>query len=994
MADPVRPPRNTFHNGFYGRDSSGNMPFFGIDSPSNPQHGSGQRLEVKTDGGLNVLVDAANMPWSKAHTIRNDITDTHKYKPNKDPLAAEDGLRKMEAWGSKAEYYASLMLEKERQAAARAVNAANTPALKTDAEATLMALANQLAKGRRKRYHQAFNSAFVHRFREFLRGNGTKEEYTAAGMLSYTDPAKDKGKNKPISDHQSVQDYLTAWQNRVIEFEKKRTIMKMRMGRGGALGEAASVDDLWKYYKFVVHGIEDMGPDDLPPDYDAPDPPAPPPPAAPKVPAPFAVLPAFMKPAPPAPKQQSRPPSPMAVKSAPPPLPSAPAPPLPRAGPLPDYTNVNAGAKPYSPGADGPVDPDLQAPTVNVAAVEPEPVPPSTDDAAVKVARPVPSYTMPAYFPGGQPAWDEYMKTFPNADQVKQRLEAEKTNHETLEKEKTLSKPDMLKYVADQTALRRAKEDKEAAEKKAADLEKKIEKAAKAKEDRKAAKVAAAKAAADKQKRDEDAAARAKVEELDRQAAERAFQGTLTTDTVDDDGAESRFQKLTKAKAAAEQKAREVEAAAKLKHDQTVAEGQGIINDVYAVGQAHAAQAALQKQAAEKAAADHKKAVADFEAEKAAHNETAQSALSIIRHREAQLAEREKSLATTTAYAKRTAQELEFAKATNTKLFDDAKTQIDQLQSQAALGNEWNAAHKRQMQTYLSQVMSQNQALQHQNYETLGQYNEASAQRAQLAATLEQARQYAHYADMHKQMQQGQLQQTAAQLQAAQADLAESNERKKMAYRELKQKREENDRLLAVLDTREAELAGLSEEVQEQRERKVISQRQIAQQRAELARKQAELAAMEMDNMAADQMLNALLSGMNPPAAPAPAAAAPPPGPAPPPPSSSRTGSITNAPPSDDHPRRGRGNDPGGGTGGARATSQSTGSVKRTLDTDTSGDVRAQLRAEVQKWLNSGKAGKSPLAKPATTASPEFKQAVKELSAEFGTKKNKGVKNK
>lgn len=259
--------RNTRNHGFYGRQMDRNTPFFGTDTPLDRHRGAGQRLEVRRARGLNVLRDFKVMTWSRAHTQNGDLKDDKKYTPHGDPLDAEDSLKRMEPWPSKAAFYADGMLDRDLAELDEVENDnTSTETDKTHVKAERMALAYELARGRRKRYVQQFNANFVHCFREWLRGNGTDEEYEVAGMLSYTNPAQDKGKNKPISDHATVINYLTQWQDRVIEFERKRTMMKLRMGRGGANGEAASIDDLWKYYKFVVHGIEDYELDNLGPD--------------------------------------------------------------------------------------------------------------------------------------------------------------------------------------------------------------------------------------------------------------------------------------------------------------------------------------------------------------------------------------------------------------------------------------------------------------------------------------------------------------------------------------------------------------------------------------------------------------------------------------------------------------------------------------------------------------------------------------------------------
>jgi hypothetical protein len=218
-------------------------------------------------------MDKQNWTWSKAHMLMDDRTDRRKYAPKGDPLEAEDKLRTMQGWDELAHNYALEKLEIEM----RTYLPASILAMKPDSDerikaeeiharnmeealiaAELSALAREKVKGRRKMHELNFHNEFVHRFREWLRGNGNEEEYRQAGMMSYTTQFGEKNKrgtNQPISRHASVLDYLSQWQDRVIDYEKKRTIMRLRCGRGGERGEEASIDDLWKYYKFVVYGL-------------------------------------------------------------------------------------------------------------------------------------------------------------------------------------------------------------------------------------------------------------------------------------------------------------------------------------------------------------------------------------------------------------------------------------------------------------------------------------------------------------------------------------------------------------------------------------------------------------------------------------------------------------------------------------------------------------------------------------------------------------------
>lgn len=178
-----------------------------------------------------------------------DKDDTRKYTPKRDPLQMEDQIPVMKGWDHLATGYAMAKLEQD-------MTDLTMPDGPTKL-AMLNAYARELIKGKRKTYEADFHSEFAHRFREWLRGNGSNDEYREAGMMSYVDGSgKKRNTNRPISDHPSVINYLGRWQSRVIEFDKQRTLMKLRLGRQGPYGEAASIDDLWKYYKFVVYGVD------------------------------------------------------------------------------------------------------------------------------------------------------------------------------------------------------------------------------------------------------------------------------------------------------------------------------------------------------------------------------------------------------------------------------------------------------------------------------------------------------------------------------------------------------------------------------------------------------------------------------------------------------------------------------------------------------------------------------------------------------------------
>lgn len=204
-------------------------------------------------------VNTQHYTWSAAHMLVDDV-DRKKFTPNSDPLEQEDSIPFMKGWGAMASEYAMVKLADEITALQNPVdvlaNGTRVPREPTKWEkALLSAYAKETVKGKKMHFETRFHNEFANRFREWIRGNGSSEEYKAAGMESYVGDDSKRNKNTPISDHDSVLNYLEQWQKRVMDYDVKKTKMKLRMGRGGAPGEAASIEDLWKYYKFVVYGL-------------------------------------------------------------------------------------------------------------------------------------------------------------------------------------------------------------------------------------------------------------------------------------------------------------------------------------------------------------------------------------------------------------------------------------------------------------------------------------------------------------------------------------------------------------------------------------------------------------------------------------------------------------------------------------------------------------------------------------------------------------------
>ncbi len=253
--------------GFYGRNVVGGGPpdrtvsFYG-------QGSAAQALEPRVATAFidRRNVDQQNYTWSKAHMLVDD-NDRKKFSPNIDPLEQEDKLPFMQGWGAMAADFAMVKLRDEIEAL-RSPTTQNADGTVQRREpdnwelAQLQAYAKEVVKGKKRHLEARFHNEFANRFREWIRGNGSPQEYEAAGMMSYVGDNSKRNKNTPISDHDSVISYLEDWQKRVIDYDTKKAKMKLRMGRGGKPGEAASIEDLWKYYKFVVYGLPAPGRED------------------------------------------------------------------------------------------------------------------------------------------------------------------------------------------------------------------------------------------------------------------------------------------------------------------------------------------------------------------------------------------------------------------------------------------------------------------------------------------------------------------------------------------------------------------------------------------------------------------------------------------------------------------------------------------------------------------------------------------------------------
>jgi hypothetical protein len=122
------------------------------------------------------------------------------------------------------------------------------------ADAKLLTYAKREAKEELANIERKIDQKFVSDFTEWLRGAKdahTAEEHHKAGWNPDTI-------NGPISDHPSVKSFLDQHYERRLEFTKKLAEMKLRGGRmntDSRKGKGMTIDDAWKYYKYVVRNM-------------------------------------------------------------------------------------------------------------------------------------------------------------------------------------------------------------------------------------------------------------------------------------------------------------------------------------------------------------------------------------------------------------------------------------------------------------------------------------------------------------------------------------------------------------------------------------------------------------------------------------------------------------------------------------------------------------------------------------------------------------------
>ncbi len=211
--------------------------------------------------------------FSIRHTIYGDNDDRSKFKVKAHPLQLEDGKKKMEDHPRRAAAMADRDLEKELdKTRGRWYERPDGTVARGDPEPEKgVGLGIEWAKDFKNARQAKRHQDFKHGFTEFIRGNGTPEEYERAGMHTLANRARAHNQevgqgNAPankqllsqgaISTHPEVLEYIDAHTKRVIDYQTEQQLRKLRHGRTGPYGQPASLDELWKLYKYVVHGLD------------------------------------------------------------------------------------------------------------------------------------------------------------------------------------------------------------------------------------------------------------------------------------------------------------------------------------------------------------------------------------------------------------------------------------------------------------------------------------------------------------------------------------------------------------------------------------------------------------------------------------------------------------------------------------------------------------------------------------------------------------------
>ena len=192
--------------------------------------------------------------------------DRNKYKLESHPLEEEDRKRTMQAPDSlKAKKASANRLWKELSAEVNrpgprhydepgSQHSARRAAEIRD-EGAFLEAGKIAAKERYKGYKEKVDQDFTNDFVEWLRGRGKRDEYERSGWdPKIWDPeAPNNRHGRPISEHESIRDYLVGHLSRKNEYEHE--LARMKLMTGAMSGKHMTLDEAWRYYKYVVRNL-------------------------------------------------------------------------------------------------------------------------------------------------------------------------------------------------------------------------------------------------------------------------------------------------------------------------------------------------------------------------------------------------------------------------------------------------------------------------------------------------------------------------------------------------------------------------------------------------------------------------------------------------------------------------------------------------------------------------------------------------------------------
>jgi hypothetical protein len=169
--------------------------------------------------------------WSRAHSQSGDAMDRSKWSLAPHPIEDEKNKRKLEPtpeWREQA-------MKKRKDLLS-----------KTGSDVVKSVLEEMDAQQLLERIGDEVNEEYIHDFRNWALGIGKRSDYVKAGV-----PLTAVGQGQPLSRHKSVIDFADKITGRVIDYYEEIAKMKMRGPSAGKKGQA-TLDELWRYFKYVV----------------------------------------------------------------------------------------------------------------------------------------------------------------------------------------------------------------------------------------------------------------------------------------------------------------------------------------------------------------------------------------------------------------------------------------------------------------------------------------------------------------------------------------------------------------------------------------------------------------------------------------------------------------------------------------------------------------------------------------------------------------------